>query len=275
MPFMNKNKFENHLACFRNDQCRSGFCRKGRCSDPLKTNDPCLPVLENCPKSSKLELMHCSVFSHTCVPFNYTKSIPCRSQSDCRPTEFCIKGTCTPSLSIGSACDIVKAKNFCAQGSKCTSSTSEPNQTKCHELCNEAVPCSSGFSCKSSICVRNQSNHLINFDDLYDEEVIVGLVIILAFLIILLAGIYGWIRLTRSGKDPRLDMTKSKQKKKKNKRKLRLNYDGNGLATVTLIPSNCHSPQPISASQLFNQSPESFIQLGTDPPPYCEVVNIQ
>lgn len=259
--------YEKYSSCFSNKQCTTGFCKNGQCRDPTKQNDACEPSLNNCPRT-----LQCSEYSHTCIPLKYQKWIPCRSQSDCKFGNYCIDGECIASIPIGRPCDSI-APDLCVMEAKCTSIDSQ-EATKCHELCSEAIPCPTGYNCiknlwnEDAICVP-QSNPKTDWkmEDLVDEEVIVAFLITLALLVILLGAIYGWIRLTRSGKDPRL-LSKKKLKKKK---RLRLNYDGNGLATITLIPSNCQSPNPITAaSQLFPSS-----RNDDAPPPYSEVVIIQ
>ncbi len=263
------SEFPKNSACFRNEQCHTGFCKNGACRNPEIQNDSCDPEVENCPKPFK-----CSKFSRTCVPFEYQKWIPCRSQSDCKFGDYCIEGKCKASRPIGSSCSSI-SPDLCKMGSKCTS-LSQAESTKCYELCSKKVPCPSGYSCTENlwnvdpICVPKQQQEgqlEWNLEEYLDGEIIAAVLVILAFLVILLGAVYGWIKLTHSGKDPRLIIKKRKQKQKK--KKVRLNYDGNGMATVTLIPSNCQSPNPVAASHLFDQN------IIDPPPPYSEVINIQ
>ena len=126
--------FGRNFECFRNDQCRSGYCKEGRCDDPQRLHDPCRPAGRNCPGALK-----CSEFSRTCVTdyFNPSRGA-CHSASDCRFNERCLNGTCKATRSIRSSCESV-IPDLCAMGSKCTVSKSISESPKCYELCSRNV----------------------------------------------------------------------------------------------------------------------------------------
>lgn len=262
-------RLANNRRCLRNTQCSSGYCRNGVCSDPEKRHDPCRPQIGNCPRP-----LQCSWNSRTCVPIGYKPLPVCITASDCKYTQTCIKGNCKANIPLGNKCESVKP-DLCVMGSKCTVMLSNSEIAKCHELCNNQVSCPNGYKCTEniwnadSICIPIQNNHAVatntNKFNLRSDGTVEAVVIVLAVIIVILGIIYGWIRLTRSGRDPRLLNSSGKKKKKK----LRLNYEGNGLATITVIPSNCQSPQPVSASQLFNAP------INEPPPAYSEIINIR
>ena len=263
----------NNFECLRNDQCWSGYCKGRRCANPQRLHDPCRTAARNCPGSLK-----CSNFSRTCVSEHFRPSRAfCRTTSDCRFNEFCLNDTCKASRPIGSNCDSV-SPDFCAMGSKCTVSKSISEPTKCYELCSINVACPEGFQCiknvwnADSICIRRSSTKIRILSKSGVVELVYGGLLIVVAVIIFLCMIYGWIRFTNSREDdPRLINSITGKKKKK---KLRLFHNGNGLATITVIPSNCQSPQPVAASQLFvnlynsNNYPDA-------PPEYSEAITIQ
>lgn len=261
------NKFVNYHHCLRNDQCRSGYCRRGKCNYPEKQHDPCEPPLQNCPDS-----LHCSDRSRTCVPPGYKPFSTCFTASDCKYNELCVEEKCLASVPIGKACEAINP-DLCVMGSKCTVSFSKLETARCHELCSDKVPCPKGYRCTKNIwnsdpiCVpiKDRPTPAPSVFFLSSDEVFQVVIIVLCVIIILLGVVYGWIRLTRSGPDPRLLSSSGRRKRKR----LRLNYDGNGLATITVIPSNCQSPQPVAASQLFNTP------VNGDPPAYSEVINMR
>lgn len=250
-------KYQNFLPCLSNDHCVSGYCRKGTCQNPEKKHDPCLPSTDNCPKN-----LWCSDKSRTCVPVGYKPLQNCITASDCKFNEYCLKGECKANIAIGKICEVIRP-DLCAMGSKCTVSLSSKEATKCYELCSDQISCPSGFKCTENIwnadpiCIPNKFK--------LPDETVQAVIIVLAVVIFLLGIIYGWVRITKSGRDPRLLSSSGKKKKKK----YRLNYEGNGLATITVIPSNCQSPQPVAASQLFNSPVDDA------PPAYSEVINIR
>lgn len=283
IPLMTVNsdhQFGKNWACFRNDQCSSGFCKRGQCADPHSLHDPCRAILRNCPGT-----LRCSEFSRTCVSEHFSpsraSSSSCRTVSDCRFNELCLDGTCKPSRSIGSSCESV-SPDLCAMGSKCTVSKSISEHTKCHELCSGTVACPQGFQCTTNlwnsdaVCVRTLSPNIqqSSRSQAHFHEIIYGLLLILTALLIFLGLIYGWIKFTsRQEDDPRLMNSATGKKKKK---KFKLCHDGNGLATITAIPSNCQSPQPqpVAAAQLF-VNPYNTNIYSDAPPEYSEAITIR
>lgn len=261
---------KNNSACFKHSQCSSGFCRKALCSDPTTKHDPCNPLPDNCPRN-----LQCSKRSRTCVPFDYEAKEPCRGSSDCSYNEYCIKGRCIRSLSPGNTCKGVDP-DLCAVGSKCMVYPSFKDAKKCYELCSSKVPCRPGYDClintfsSNSVCVAKAFSPSSKTNTINPDEIVQAILIVLTVLILILGGLYGWIRLTRSGKDPRLLSSKDKKKRKR----LRLNIEGNGLATITLVPSTCQSPQPVAASQLFSPIATNNYMDGA-PPAYSEIINIR
>jgi len=257
-------RLSNNRRCLWNGQCSSGYCNSGRCIDPEKKHDPCRPDIRNCPKS-----LQCSESSRTCVHNGYKPSQVCITASDCKFNQFCIKGSCQANFMIGNKCETIKP-DLCIEGSKCTVSLSNSEPTKCYELCNNQVPCPFGYKCIQNIwnadpiCVPIQNQQIKTYS-VNSDETVQAVVIVVAVIIVFLGIIYGWIRLTRSGRDPRLFSSTGKKKKKK----VRLSYEGNGLATITVIPSNCQSPLPVAASQLF------YVSMNEAPPAYSEVINIR
>lgn len=272
-------KFGKNFECFRNDQCWSGFCSNHKCSDPQGVYDSCRPGAKNCPIGLK-----CSEYSRTCVSKSYFKSSTgkCFGISDCRFDEYCRAGQCIPNRPIGSTCSSVTS-DLCAMGSKCTVAYSISETTKCYELCSKEVDCPHGYKCiknvfnPDSICVpkvtAKKSPQVQEFDI---DEIFYGGVLIITGIMLLLLLIYGWIKFTNRGNDndPRFTNPSSGKKRKK---KLRLNYTGNGLATITVIPSNCQSPRPVAASDLFTPTNPYNINITYPdaPPKYSEVVLIQ
>lgn len=273
-------------SCFKNGHCSSGFCRKEICSEPTKKHDPCSFSINNCPSG-----LFCSKKSRTCIPLNYQVSEFCKGSSDCSFDEYCITGRCLKALSVGKRCKIMRP-DLCEMGSECAVVSSL--SSKCYELCSSKVPCSSGYKCVktnnhsiNSICIpksthssTSSSSSSNQYTTIKSEEIVQAILIVLAVLTIILAGLYGWIRLTRSGLDPRLLNLKDKKKRKR----LRLNLEGNGLATITLVPSNCQSPQPVAASQLFspndinnnnNNNDDNDNYTSEAPPAYSEIINIR
>jgi hypothetical protein len=262
-------KLPKYSACFRNEQCWSGFCSlRNRCKEPEKIHDPCRPLIENCPGN-----LVCSEWSRTCVPVDYHSKANsfCKFSSDCKHTEICWRGSCRKALQIGFECQ--KQTELCVQGSKCTQILSSSN-SKCLQLCSAESKCPYGFECKPdtfdpsvSVCIGRIIDHNTHegSNSHRSQDLIEATLLVAFVLVLLLAILYGWIRFTKSGIDPRfLHNSKSKKKKKK---KLRLNYDSNGLATITVIPSNCQSPLPVAAADLFSGAP-------CDPPAYAEVISI-
>jgi hypothetical protein len=266
--FMNFDyRLANNHRCIWSGQCYSGYCKKGGCHDPENIHDPCRPEIRNCPKHLK-----CSKSSRTCVPAGYKSSKVCITASDCKYNESCLKGTCHTNIPIGDKCFSVRP-DLCAMGSKCTVALSNSEPTKCYQLCNSQVSCHSGYKCiqniwnSDSICIQDQDQpSVVKTYSVNSNEAVKAIIVVLAVIIVLLGIIYGWIRITRSGPDPRLKRSSDKKKKKK---RVRLNYEGNGLATITVIPSNCQSPLPVAASQLFN------VPINEPPPAYSEAINIR
>lgn len=256
-------RLSNNHRCLWHAQCSSGYCKNGGCHDPEKTHDPCRPELKNCPNS----LLQCSESSRTCVPLGYKPFKTCITVSDCKFNESCIKGTCRANIPIGDKCETINP-DLCVMGSKCTVALSNTESTKCYKLCNSQIACPSGYKCTENIwnadpiCIEDQPT--VKAYSVNSNEIVQAIVIVLAVIIVFLGIIYSWIRFTRSGRDPRL-----KRSSKKKKKRVRLNYEGNGLATITVIPSNCQSPLPVAASQLFN------VPINEPPPAYSEVINIQ
>lgn len=267
------HQFTKNSACFRNDQCSSGYCKLLRCADPRSLHDPCRASLRNCPGTLK-----CSEFSRTCVSQSFSPSrASCHSVSDCRFNELCLNGICKPSRSIGSSCESV-SPDLCSMGSKCTVSNSISELTKCHELCSGNVSCPQGYQCtinvwnSDAICIRRSFTNMRQSSQSDFHELFYGVLLILTAILILLGLIYGWIRFTSSREDdPRLINSTTGKKKKK---KLKLCYNGNGLATITVMPSNCQSPQPVAASQLF-VNPYNTYSYPDAPPEYFEAITIR
>lgn len=256
--------------CFRNNQCISGYCKSGRCANPSSSHHPCNPFAQNCPDSLK-----CSNFSRTCVPSNYFQKYPCKSSSDCTFNQRCgSDGNCKAMRQKGTTCNI-EEEQICEMGSLCALVDDDSQSSKCYEKCSFTIPCSPGYKCKKfpqtedSICIprrRSSNRNSTSSNDnisLSQREIFQALVIVILAIIILLGLLSLWIRFTRGEKDPRLWNDSGKKKKKK----LRLNIEANGLATITVIPSNPQSPQPVAASQLFSSSDA--------PPAYSEVIQIR
>lgn len=260
-----------NAECFRNDQCWSGYCKNGRCANPEKLHDPCRLAVRNCPGS-----LTCSAFSRTCVTQSFTPSrSTCHSASDCRYNERCLNGRCERSRPIGASCNSVNP-DLCAMGSKCTVSKSFSEPTKCYELCSRRIECPEGYQCVrnvinvDAICVPKppSNNTRQQLTKAQIDELVYGGLMIITAIFILLFLIYGWIRLTNRADD---------DSRKKKKKKVKLCHDGNGLATITVIPSNCQSPQPVAASQLFvaNSYPYNSNVYPDAPPEYSEVITIR
>lgn len=259
----NNYRLSNNAYCFRNNQCWSGYCDKGRCGIAQEEHDPCRPIIENCPGT-----LQCSTFSNTCISHSYQKQLPCKYGSDCSFSATCIRGKCVENIPPGQPCVSLRP-DLCADGSKCTRLDSTAGNLRCYELCSDRVPCPKGYECIENvwnpdpICRPIKSSN--RSTQSHSTETLNIVLVIIFILIILLGGLYGWIQLTRSKKDPRLV--------KRKKKKLILNYEGNGLATLTIVPSNSQlsqQQQPVAASQIFlnNSNP-------TEPPPaYSEIINI-
>lgn len=260
----NTYRLTNNAHCLRNNQCWSGYCNKGRCGLAEVEHDPCRPLIENCPGT-----LQCSTFSHTCISASYQKQLPCKYGSDCSFSATCLGGKCVENIPPGQSCVSVKP-DLCAAGSKCTSlDGNDSSNLRCYEFCSNKVPCPKGYECIENvwnpdpICKPIKSSN--QFSQYRSSETLHVVLVIIFILIILLGGLYGWIQLTRSKKDPRLT--------KRKKKKLILNYEGNGLATLSIVPSKSQvlqQQQPVAASQIFLNSFNP-----TEPPPaYSEIINI-
>jgi hypothetical protein len=82
----------------------------------------------------------------------------------------------------------------------------------------------------------------------------------LALFIVLFGLIYAWIQVTRTAApDPKIK-----------KKRVRLQYEGNGLASITVLPSHDASPAPVAAAQLFNDN-SNIMQA---PPPYSVAIKL-
>lgn len=242
-------ELESGKYCLRDNQCHSGFCYGGKCLDPKMEHQPCRPEADLCPYS-----LTCSTYSRTCVSSHHWIRNPCKSGGDCSHSEACERGICIKLKKAGEECIL---RDRCEMGYNCKAiNNNRPSSLKCLELCNKKVPCSKGYTCSPEyFCIptaNDTANPLQFLDNL--KIITVGVLVLIG----LLGIIYGWIRLTKTTQDPRL----------KKKKKLRLNYEGNGLATITVIPSQSQSP--VVASQLFINN--TTTDNGNLPPSYDEIV---
>lgn len=260
-------------ACLRNGHCRSGFCRQGLCTSPRKEHDPCSDTHENCPSR-----LVCSPFSRTCVSPHHVTMEPCNGVSDCAWDERCRQGRCVAVHKIGERCESV-LPDPCETGSKCIRLDAQTGSKHCYALCSEQVSCPDTFMCVQPpsslrrVCVPRRQFQFTTPPPLQTEtrrspstgDMQVAAFILL-FLVVMLVAIWGWVRMTRTRRDPALK-----------KKRLRLNYEGNGLASITVVPSQPQSPPPVPAVHLFpvmaggnvsSTLPQQPSYMNLPPPPY-------
>ncbi len=244
--------FANGHKCFKNEHCLSGFCLAGYCKNPSKFHDPCHELDSKCPSGSR-----CSTLSHTCVPFNYKRKIKCSVQSDCLFTEVCVHGACKKTSKAGRSCSQF-LPDYCEMGSKCAVPSLGERKARCYEQCSTSIPCTFGYSCSPTEGLCFPSSNLAADDDIWLSLQFAAA--IFAVLIVWFGIIYAWIRFTRS--TPPDARTK--------KKRVRLQYEGNGLASITMVPSHDPLTCPVAAAQLFNDN-SGITQA---PPPYSVAIKL-
>lgn len=247
--------FSNGHECFKHAHCQSGFCLAGRCLSPTKIHDHCSTQLRNCPSG-----LYCSSLSRTCIPHDYKRKHSCVYESDCLDSEICVSGFCRNLKRVGAPCSTL-LPDYCEMGSKCVTSGVKGSQTRCHEQCSSSIPCSKGFTCTKvnywHLCLPASGS-------LADSELWQALqvsAIVLGSFILVFGLLYAWIKVTRAQdrKDPRLK-----------RKRVRLQYEGNGLASITVVPSHDQSPEPVAAAHLFNDNSA----VTQPPPPYSEAIKM-
>jgi hypothetical protein len=151
---------------------------------------------------------------------------------------------------------------------------------RCYELCSEAIPCPNDYRCAATepldpenystskavtsslslpqvlhVCVpKTVNSHVHSTSFKQDSHAAFWILVAVVFCAIALLA---WIRLTRTTAANATDK----------KQKIRLNYEGNGMATITMVPdfSANSNLQPPLAQSLFPQQPPKYEDIAQQP----------